>query len=99
VSVTANTLGLSWDIEWFDTEIDNIVEHSHEKRIYKNKLILPKKTEIWDTSEKLNDTLLDFTKTKIILSGCDFLEDREKLEKKSFIHFPDFTEKDGISLE
>jgi len=46
VSVTANTPGLSWDIEWFDTEIDNIVEHSHEKRTYKNKLILPKKGEI-----------------------------------------------------
>jgi transcription-repair coupling factor (superfamily II helicase) len=112
ISITANTLWLSWDIEWFDTEVDSIVEREHEKRTYRNTLILPKKIETIEFSEKLNEELLEciswkgvsspskWTRTgKVIISGCDFLEEREKIVGKAEVHFADFTEKDGISLE
>ncbi len=100
VSVKDISGSIRYDVEWFDTEIEGIIEHRNDTRTHTQSAYIGRISAIpeerWDI---LNTTLLDFGDAFTILSGCDFLEQKELLIEKSDIHFCDFFEEWSISIE
>jgi transcription-repair coupling factor len=105
VTITEASSGNQIHIEWFDTEIDSIIEidsKSNERRhrdmiTVKNQNLTttPIERKIWH----LNEALLGLiNNVPLILFGCDFLPYIESLRNIASIHFTDFHRDEGISL-
>jgi len=94
ISIRDISGNIKYDIEWFDTEIESIIEHRSDKRIHSQSAYIGRISPIIEERwESLNINLIDFTNSFVILSGCDFLEQKELLIEKSDIHFCDFSRK------
>jgi transcription-repair coupling factor (superfamily II helicase) len=99
-----------WDliqIEWFDTEIDNIIETSSlGKRSFREQVIIgnlnPDITKIVRNIWVLNNELLEHISsifTDITLFWCDFLTYIEELRNFASIHFTDFHRENAIPFD
>lgn len=108
VTITDAHSGNTIHIEWFDTEIDSIVEidfRSGERRYRNNISIKNQNLETTPIERKigiLNIELLEWlgknSYQNIILFGCDFLLYIESLRDYANIHYTDFHRDDAISL-
>lgn len=92
-------------IEWFDTEIDSIVEidsRSGERRYRDTISIKNQKPETTPIERKIgimNMDLLGLLQgTPVILLGCDFLPYIEQIRSIAGTRFTDFHRDDAISL-
>ncbi len=108
VSITDAYTGNVIHIEWFDIEIDSIIEidSSMSERKYQDSVTIKNqhldKTPVERKIGVVNTDLLDAiwwkTWEKIILIGCDFLPYIDTLRDIADIHFTDFHREDSLSL-
>ena len=105
VTITDAHSGNQILIEWFDTEIDSIVEidsRSGERRFRDAISIKNQKPESTPIERKVGTVNMDLlallNSTSVVLLGCDFLPYVEKLRNIADFHFTDFHRDDAISL-
>lgn len=106
ISITEAITGNLYHIEWFDTEIDNIIEIDSKtgKRSFKEVLTI-KNPDISKLERKewiLNQNLLELIatqKTNIIIIWCDFLWYIEQLRIIATVHFSEFQREESVSLD
>lgn len=91
--------------EWFDTELDSIILH-HEwsrKHLTDFRISTCDESRILKRWEKLNPMLVELLRkesgTSIILSGIDFISDKELLMEGADIHMWDFHTHGGLSVD
>ncbi len=109
LSLTDGQSGNMIHIEWFDTEIDSIIEIDSYNDIRKHKNTISIKNQnikqtpidrkIWELNTDLLSLLSSTTECKIILIGCDFHSYIESLRNIADIHFTEFHREDSISLD
>ncbi len=114
VTLTHAQSGNTIHIEWFDTEIDSIIEIDiHGNRKYLDHFWIKNETLGSDHFERkqgvLNPELITLLheprsesqqpKTELILIGCDFHPNLDILREYSSVHFTDFHREDSISLD
>ena len=109
LSLTDGQNGNMIHIEWFDTEIDSIIEIDSYNDIRKHKDTIsiknqnikqtPLDRKIWELNTDLLSLLRSTTECKIILIGCDFHAYIESLRIIADIHFTEFHREDSISLD
>ncbi len=106
ISVTAKSGNLI-QIEWFDTQIDAIIETStHDgKRTFREKITLDnlreENTQIERKIGVLNESILTHITSlfdTILLFGCDFLPYIDELRKFASIHCTDFYRENSSSF-
>lgn len=94
-----------WSIEWYDTEVDSIIETSKngEKRNFRDTIDIKSLRVDTDIKRKdgvLNTALWTILDGTIILIGCDFLSYIETLRsREDGIHFTDFHREDARDLD
>ncbi len=105
VTITDAHSGNQVHIEWFDTEIDSIVEidtRSDERRYRDTISIKNQKLSETPIERKVGiiniDLLTLLESESTILLGCDFLPYIDQLRHISDFHFTDFHRDDAISL-
>ena len=105
VTITDAHSGNQILIEWFDTEIDSIIEiesRSGERRYRDTISIKNQKLTETPVERKVGvintDLLLLLQSESVILFGCDFLPYIEQLRHIATRHFTDFHRDDAISL-
>ena len=105
MTLTHAQSGNTIHIEWFDTEIDSIIEiDGTGNRSYRDCIWI--KNEKIDENQferkvgKINGNLLEnLSGSTIFLIGCDFHPNLEVLRKYANIHFTDFHREDSTSLD
>ncbi|NRH21003.1 DEAD/DEAH box helicase [Candidatus Gracilibacteria bacterium] len=108
ISITDAYTGNTIHIEWFDIEIDSIIEidGKTEERKYKDKITIKnQKLDTTPIERKIGNLNMDILSLgisnisgKIILIGCDFLPYIEHLREISQIHFTDFHRDESFSM-
>ena len=105
VTLTDAQSGNTIHIEWFDTEVDSIVEidsRSGERRYRDTVSIKNQKLESTPIERKVGivniDLLALLQSSPVTLLGCDFLPYIEQLRSIAGTHFTDFHRDDAISL-
>ncbi|MBX9809182.1 DEAD/DEAH box helicase, partial [Candidatus Gracilibacteria bacterium] len=108
VTITDSSNGNIVHIEWFDTEIDSIIEipsGNNERNFRDNVSIQNNNIETSPLQRKINtlnnhllETVSSDTNVDTILIGGDFLPYIETLREKVNIHFTDFHREDSLSL-
>ena len=105
VTITDAHSGNQIHIEWFDTEIDSIIEiesGSGERKYRDSITVKNQKLESTPIERKIgtvNTDLLKLLKSDSVnLLGCDFLPYIEQLRSIAGTHFTDFHRDDAISL-
>ena len=105
ITITEAMSGNQILIEWFDTEIDSIIEidsKSGERRYRDGITIKNQKLASTPLERKIgivnNDLLILLQSSPVTLFGCDFLPYIEQLRSIAGTHFTDFHRDDAISL-
>ncbi len=108
VTITDASSGNTIYIEWFDTEIDSIVEIDSSTSARQFRDIVSIKNQHLETTPidrkvgtmnlELVEHIRAHTTWKIILIGCDFLSYVETLRTYVDIHCTDFHREDSISM-
>jgi transcription-repair coupling factor len=101
---TGNTI----HIEWFDTEIDSIIEidSRSDARTYRDNISIknqflnttPIERKVWEINKDLLELVSNKNTGNLILIWGDFLPYIEILREKVDIHFTDFHREDSYSL-
>ena len=101
---SSNTIHL----EWFDTEIDSIIEIDSRsgERKYRDSISIknqnlettPVERKIGSLNVDLLDSLVQSIHSQMTLLGCDFLPYIDTLRDSANIHFTDFHRDDATSL-
>lgn len=108
ISLTDGQTGNMIHIEWFDTEIDSIIEIDSrtDERKHKNTISIknqninntPINRKIGELNKELLGLIKVNTQWKIILIGCDFVPYIESLRDIANIHVTEFHREKSISL-
>ncbi len=94
-----------WSIEWFDTEIDSLIEQNTktEERDFRDSYTIKSRKEdstLKQNQGNLNPLFLDILRhTPPILLGCDFHPDIESIRQIARAHYSDFHRDGSISLD
>lgn len=105
LSIIANNVDITYQIEWFGDEIDSILslQNSTKERKFLNEINLPfRKMSNFDTNngeQKLNPINTEFVEkipellswTNILISWCDFLKEISLLQKIAIVHFSELS--------
>jgi transcription-repair coupling factor (superfamily II helicase) len=106
LSITESDAHRTWHIEWFDTEIESIIEidQKHETRTHKksHNIKYPHTRECHLQEQTLYNRelceLISWDESYTILIGGEFHADRSFLEERVDIHFTHFHTEKSISL-
>lgn len=109
--IVMSTSKISYQIEWFDTEIDSIIETNEEtqKKRKLTEIHIEKNTHLSDIHStnqqpmKIQEELVDFFKnissnSEVILIWWDFISEYSLLQKIATIQFPEIIGRNWIQL-